>query len=540
MRQELKKAMRIPRFGFTIEKRHKIIDRDKAFEILTPAYQSKITFAVLKNDHVVITKHVIVCPWCGKTTPAYYSLQVNPQPMLNAWLAQQISFFNELPSTLVFNKPIEKMHCFACPNCHAKSYQSKGFVDVLFTVDKKKIVISRKLELQEWFQIKWGVDNIHTTECELYETITFHINNGRTFVVLETGRGEKLQIRDISNIKPDIYFDDPIFELINLYKPVNRELKNQFVKIFHGSLPFRTKELTVEQFLLMTRFVGYDSEFYNALPYAEKGNLIEKRFSKSSVILHNAANVPNIFEKTTLPKVKSIQKLFFGNPALLFYTKELEQLWEIIEDVNLFRDFIASRNIFLELAFLHKMPYLIHFYAEYKSEVGIKQLYRHFFRPTNRYGLYSYISWYYLLSQYDKKMEHQKWHHTEWLEEQHYFVRVENEMGSLFSISIPDRSSDRFRYSGLECRIGRYSFRRLKNSMNFLQADKELKGGLCDWIFFQNNVYGIIENGKYVAAVEIKDNLIIQVYTYRNVDISDNHNLKKAFDVWKSRNLLTE
>lgn len=209
-----------------------------------------------------------------------------------------------------------------------ESYPSKVFIDVLFTIDKRKIRISRKLELKEWFQIEWGADKICITDFELYETITFNLKNGHTFVSLEDSCGEKLQIRDISNRKPNLNSDDPIFELINLYKPVNQELKNQFIKLFHGSLPFRTKELTVEQFLLMTRFIGYDSGFYNALPYAKNGNLIERRCLKSAKRLHHAVKVPNIFEKTTLPKVKSIRKLFFCNPALFFYTEELEQLWK--------------------------------------------------------------------------------------------------------------------------------------------------------------------------------------------------------------------
>lgn len=85
------------------------------------------------------------------------------------------------------------------------------------------------------------------------------MKNGHTFVSLEDGHGEKIKVYDISNIKANRYSNDPIFELINLYKPVNRELKNQFAKIFRGPLPFRTKELTVEQFLLMTKFIGYDS-----------------------------------------------------------------------------------------------------------------------------------------------------------------------------------------------------------------------------------------------------------------------------------------
>lgn len=76
--------------------------------------------------------------------------------------------------------------------------------------------------------------------------------------------------------------------------------------------------------------------------------------------------------------------------------------------------------------------------------------------------------------------------------------------------------------------------------MEFLQAGRELKNCLADWQFFRNNVYGMIDNGKYVAAVEIKDNVIIQAHTYRNGDISGNHSIKQAFDIWKNRNLITE
>ena len=539
MGQVLQKAMRIPRFGFAIEEQRKIFSFDQALEVLTPAHQSKSTSAAFEDDHIVITKHIIVCPWCGKTAPAYYSRKINPHPLLNVWIEQQISWFDELPSALVFNKPREETSDYICPKCNAISHRSKGFVDVTFTVDKKKIIISRKLELQDWLQIKWCVDNICTTEAQLYETITFNLRNGHTFVSLEDGHDKKIQIRDITNIKPNLYFDDPIFELIDLYKPVKRELRNRFIKIFRGSLPFRTKELTVEQFVLMTRFIGYNCGFYDALPYAEKENLIEISFLKSAKRLHHAVKVPNIFEKTTLPKVKSIRKLLFCNPALFFYTEELERLWEIIEDVNLFRNFITSQNIFSELAFLHKMPRLINFYAEYKAEIGIGRLYHHFFRATNRYWLYNYVSWYYLLSEYDKKIERQKWHNG-WLEKRDDFEGIENDMGALFGVSIPDCSSKDFRHPGLECRINGYSFRRLKNSMEFLRAGKELDNCLTDWQFFRNNVYGIMDNGKYVAAVEVKHNVIIQAHINHNGEISDDHSIKQAFDIWKSRNSMTE
>lgn len=70
--------------------------------------------------------------------------------------------------------------------------------------------------------------------------------------------------------------------------------------------------------------------------------------------------------------------------------------------------------------------------------------------------------------------------------------------------------------------------------MKFLQAGKELKNCLSGWRMFQNNVYGILKNNKYVAAVEIKGKVIIQAHTYRNGDISDDQNLKKRLTCGKT------
>ena len=76
--------------------------------------------------------------------------------------------------------------------------------------------------------------------------------------------------------------------------------------------------------------------------------------------------------------------------------------------------------------------------------------------------------------------------------------------------------------------------------MEFLRAGKELDNCLTDWQFFRNNVYGIMENGKYVAAVEVKNNVIIQAHINHNGEISDDHSINQAFDIWKSRNSMTE
>ena len=65
------KTTRLPRYGYTIEERKKVIDQDSAYKVLTPALRRKCTKAVRDEDTVVLTKQVIVCPCCGKETPAY-------------------------------------------------------------------------------------------------------------------------------------------------------------------------------------------------------------------------------------------------------------------------------------------------------------------------------------------------------------------------------------------------------------------------------------------------------------------------------------
>ena len=50
----------------------------------------------------------------------------------------------------------------------------------------------------------------------------------------------------------------------------------------------------------------------------------------------------------------------------------------------------------------------------------------------------------------------------------------------------------------------------------------------------------IMKKNKYIAAVEVRKHEIIQAHTYGNGDISENKSLKKAFDIWRNRNMLDD
>lgn len=77
----------------------------------------------------------------------------------------------------------------------------------------------RALDLEDFFSIKW-IDQPEISEFDLYETITFNLRNGHTYVSLENETGRKYAVRDISNTNITNMSQDPIFELIQIYKPV--------------------------------------------------------------------------------------------------------------------------------------------------------------------------------------------------------------------------------------------------------------------------------------------------------------------------------
>lgn len=540
-----RRSMQIPRFGFTIETRKKAIRRDTAYAVIT-AHQQKITCAEQEDHAIAITKHTFVCPYCRKEMPAYKEYltkkpertSIKPLSVIAEWTSGQLSLFGELPKILPLNTPIKSLNKFVCPRCNAVSHPSKGTVKVSISVKKKAITISRRLDMEDIFDIAWFDGDITLFNLELYETIAFNLKNGHTFVKLEDCYGNRLKIRDISNMNIETWHKDPIIALLNGCKPVFRELKRQFIQIWKEPLPFSQKELSPKYYILLTRFVGYKAEFYQSIPYAAEKYLIEKRFLKTAEKLHTARRIPMLFEKAQLPNTKSIRKIFFENPALLFYTKELELFWQIIGDVNLFRDFIQSAYLFRELMRLCRMPSLIGFYRDYQSVFGAKSLLKRFaaegFRPRE---WQCYATAYLALSPYDQKAERQKWINVFPLDQNIYSRET---MGAWFSVPLPPERINAEEYPFLESTVKGYSFQRLHNSADYWKAGTELHNCLIDWKEFHGNVYGIREKGKYVGAVEVEDGEIKQAFAQCNDDIESDPKLFAAFHAWKTNNLLKD
>lgn len=531
--QEMK--LTIPQFGFRIETREKKIDRDTAPTVLTPAKQQKITQAVCGDDDVTLTKHVVVCSACGKEVPAYASFVgykeenfiSKPRMEIEQWTSRQLSLFGEQPKTLRFNTPLSGITYYVCPHCGVGLNPSEHALSVIVRTDKSKIKIMRALEPKDYFSLTWAKE-IQAPHLNLYEAITFNLGNGHTFVSLENEAGEKYAVRDISNIDLQEMRSDPIVMLLRFYKPVYREIKRFFSRFWSGKLPFSPRELNLEKYILLTKFVGYDRDFYNAIPFSSIGNCIERSFMKSAKRLHKASGVPRLLESSLLPNIKTVRKTIFTNPALLFYQKELEIFWQILNDPNHFRTFLGSRILYRELSRLRKFPRMAEFYREVACAIGLKGLWRYLFKG-NDYDR-SYAMKYLLLNENEKKIERKMWTGA-------FFAEMTYEeiwnIGSVYSVPIPPQDKT---VNMPDCQIGEYSFARLCSSKEYVEAGEQLQNCLGEWQMFGGmDVYGVLKGNQYVAAIAVKDGVIKDARVYRNSDIKRDKPLFSAYCAWIER-----
>ena len=528
----------LPHLGFRIETREITVDSDRAQDILTAEEQQKTSYAVRNDNDVTITKHVIVCSYCGEETPAYAdcishskkSFKSKTRDEIDLWATRQMSLFGEPPQTISFNDPIGRMDRFTCPHCSTKLVADERKYHVIIRSGRRKIKILRELNnFEDYFAVSW-IKDFQTTDFDLYEAITFNLRNGHTSVSLENSTGEKLAVRDISNDDVSNMSEGPVFKLVQFYEPVYREIKRFFSKHWSGAFPFMFREMDAEKYILLTKFIGYDREFYIALPFSNAGNGIDKSFAEIAKRLHNANDVPALFKASNLPNIKTIRKIIFTNPALLFYLKELEIFCQIFNDPNFFRTFLGSREVYKALSTLHKYPRMADYYTELAAAIGQKALCNYLSNGND--FVYSYALEYLLLSDYEKRIARKKWTSSFFFKEDYREIR---KLGNTFSVPIPPRNNG---IDELECRIDGYSFVRLRNSKEYITAGKELQNCLGVWERFDTDVYVISKAGKYVAAVEISDDVITQAYTYQNGEIREDHELFSAFCTWKEQNVL--
>ena len=522
--------------GYTITtEKHKGTIFDVRDTFLTRK-QKKITMAKRDGVNVEYTTHHIKCPFCEHKVYAYnrefckafgYRYYPNsriPKNVVNDWLSQQISMFDEERKPLYFNSVIdidEKLRCPKCKNTMERSDKTR-FVEI--SHDNHEISIRAEvLNIKELFSIPClnGVEI--RVGFPLFEIATFNFLNGHSYIRLESKDGTVLANEDLTSEKT-AWTSGAVYNVVSKSRIVRRTLRNMFNEEWQGKIPFVPSELSINDMRMLTMFQGYDRGFYSAIPFRVGSYSIEESFKAQAEKMRDASELPKMYNESKLPNMKSVRKLFFKNAGFFFYLEECERLWELIGDPNYFVELLSENIIYQVLSDLHSRPVIFDFLSDYLKTGRVRYfleiIHKHW-RAVCRYGV-NYGS----MSKYMREAEQLKWDKREKI----------TKIGDKPNFAIPMcRPNEQIR----NCTIDEFEFSWLKTSTDYDEVGKALHNCLKEWTNKDYPVVCVRKNGKIIAALEIRDDFVFQARTANNKSLRQIAGLTEAFHKWHEKNNLS-
>lgn len=532
------------RLGCWIEEITERFDISKAGELLSTRRQKKYTYALRDENHAKLVRHVWHCPRCGERTPAYAQYfqkgldkyELVSKVKIAEWATLQLSLF-ELPETsMYFNSPIGNS-ARRCPHCGKESTPSNRKWAVTYRQDKNHLTISTEItDIRALFSLKWMSDSWISITFPLYETVVFNFRKGTTYLKLHDANGITYTVSDITQ-KPETWCNGPLYDIFTSNRVNQRMLKRMFLERFGSTLPFSAQELTPNKYVLLTRFIGYSRSFYNAIPFTENTGRIDGAFKRVAKKLHCAEDLPALYEEYMLPKAKSIRKIFFENPGLFFYISECQELWILIQDINLYRRLLQSESNYDILLQLHLYPGVLDYYRDYIKVKGVKLFIANLEKRLTSMNVEAVT--YSSMNKHSKRMEQKRWKNgklknrcvelDEYGEEEDYITT---------GLPQPVRYSIPMHPVGeniTPCVIDGFYFSWLYSMNDYISAGHKLKNCLKRWERWQQPVVAIYKDNEIVGAIEVNvERLrVVQVHTKRNGDIKSDELLNHAFEKWK-------
>lgn len=531
--------------GYTISPISKTIDVTDIGNYLSAKKQRKYSSAIRSDQLVELTRHIWICPYCGEHIPAYPeyfnkpgTFKSIPKAELENWANLQLSFFDAPHVPLYLNEHITG-GSWRCPRCDRESSPSNKTKKVIYTQTKGKLAVSVEVtNIGDLLSMSWLKGRLTRIAFPLYETVVFNFKKGKTFLKLHTEGGSIFAIEDISQ-KPNTWTSGTLHEALTCSKVNMRTFRRIFRDCYHYTFPVEANELSLEAYVLMTRFIGYPRTFYDAIPFVTGSWIIDRSFKHAAKALHHAALVPAVYEKTGLPKAKSIRRIFYENPGLLFYAEECVRLWELIADVNLFRRVLSKYSIFPLLSHIHLYPGVWKYYQDYSVIKGTKSLIDRLEKNWSQTNFDAVA--YAAMNNQCRKVEQMKWKNTRTRmpaprdddeeEEERPTVGL---LPQPITYSIPMHCVCK---SITPCTIDGFSFTWLHNLNEYTNAGVKLKNCLKHWKHWQHPVVVVRQKNEIVAAIEVHAEKlqIIQAHTARNRYISEESALGQAYAKWRAK-----
>ena len=496
--------------------------RETVFEEFSPDKilnnRENYTKAVKKQGETYLSADYVICPFCGARTSVHGRVNEtvsNEQVM--EWADSQVSLFeDEGGEEIHLAAKVKVEGNIRCAVCERILQPECGFRTVEFSVQNGKLTVkSAILRMGELLGVKvWSDGEALSFSSPLYEVIAFNFKKGRVHVSLCDGE-DTLITRDVTQT-PDKLKGTVTAMLFEMHT----EFRETLIEAFSTCVKeFAFAYIDFDALFLMTRYLGYDTSFFDYVPFFRGTVQIHPLFKKRERRLHNAKDLPAIFDRSPLPKRKAIRRIMFSKPGFFFYLDEICKMYEILGNYDVFTSFLSNGVAFKVLSTLNRFP-VIEEYLRLICRVN----------PQNRIKVISGNAD--LLS--SRGLE---------------YAALSEPMKKRYEKRMIERGENT-RFQGIETRaslpivreskiydtvIDGFDFRLLKSTNEYIRAGRELSNCLGDTAMAEMmRVVGVMKDGRFVAAIEIggETGYIVQMRGYKNRDV-ESPPLLDAIEKWR-------
>ena len=508
------------------------MELSEAVNILCSDRQWRYGGAVRREDgRATLVAYNLVCPYCGRRTPSYlmggkgdprgeaFVYRRRPDELIETWGSGQVLMFpDDHPAEIRLNRRAVPMDRHTCEGCGRESVHASTARPVSVELDGRRTVIRAEiLGPDELFGMRWLSRGEVTITLPMHERLVINHRNGHTHLELCGADGAAIAIRDVTYY-PALWDHSVTGALLRDNWLIRRVVKKHFEELFGGALPFLRDELTPEKYALMNRFIGYNRDFYYAIPFRPNSERVEASFRRIGRRLHTVDGARRSFMASSLPQSKSVKRMYYLDQGLFFYIEEAEVLYGLLDDVNLFRRMMTGRLTYAVLSCLRVRPGVAEFLRDYVCRVGGVKATNQF--TENWSDVVSYATEYHSMSERCKERERARW-----TGKVPPWGRKERS-----GYSLPMKvESKRVR----DCEVDGYHFAWLRSSREYAEVATEMKNCLGNWTPDKNRVICVRKDGRAVAAIELNEDVIYQARGVSNKALSCDAELERAYMKWK-------
>lgn len=495
--------------GYKIFEEKSLYDLENILKVLKEDDLKNISSAVIKEDKVEIVKKYWLCPVCGCKHYVKRNSTVSADGIEDKIFCPNLFYTSNvlIAECESLRKPI-----YVCEKCG--SFVPAINKEYNFAVSCQNNIIKIELAIDDIeglisTQILDGDITSLINEMPVYECLYLDLNKGNATLQIENSKGNVFSkfngINEIQTLKSNRFFE-LLFYSHGLKKLVIKAFDEAWGRI---DFPFTEKDLDFELLFRLVKFINYPFlEFYYCIPYDEKEINVFPTFNNISEKMHRYDDLPELFANSSLPKAKSLKRLLFTNPEYFFYFYELEKLWQLINDINLFMTVIKCEKIFYFLSQIHIYGKVFEYFDAFIKNNSVKSFCNIIVRSPVRFisNAVAYLS----------IANESKIYFDTIFTNKNFRLRASCHNKSLFNIPMA-RINDKIK----NCTIDGYNFVALKSKYEYVQAGKQLKNCLVGWECIDNPVVAVKKNNKIVGAVEINGIYVFQARGYDNSNIEN-------------------